>query len=274
MQDKYFHLNDELTNLINPDPKTDNLIAELRKKRDGVKSTDQTHRAINSWDAADLLDDERPITGQGWRKFSIVELFWIKIIANLREFGLSVEKIKKTKSILFRPVEIPSELKPRHRKLRVNVIEWALIRTIAISKGGNTYLLVESDGDADIMTPREFAMNSLTELIPEMYLYLNLNKLARQILGDQIKLWPDKIFYLDETEMELLKSIRIENSDHVTFERKDGVDLINEKTNVNPKNYDGLHNVLDKFKYGNIEGTFKNGSLDFIKISRQKRIEK
>jgi len=55
-----------------------------------IKLNSVTYRQLNSWEEQDLLTIKRK--DRGWRKFSIMEAVWLKIVAELREFGFPIEK--------------------------------------------------------------------------------------------------------------------------------------------------------------------------------------
>ena len=61
--------------------------------------TDQTYRVIGSWVEYGLLDDSKD--GSKWKKFSLLDLLWIKIIDRLRDFGYPIRSIEKVKRSLF-----------------------------------------------------------------------------------------------------------------------------------------------------------------------------
>ncbi|MBL7745392.1 MAG: MerR family transcriptional regulator [Chitinophagaceae bacterium] len=57
-------------------------------------------RVLNYWvEEAELL---KKWNEKGWRKFSFLEIIWLKVISDLREFGVSFEILKKLKDELFR----------------------------------------------------------------------------------------------------------------------------------------------------------------------------
>ena len=65
-------------------------------------------RQLNYWlEEMKLLPEKEE---RGWRKFSFVELSWLKIISELREFGVGFDIIKKLKEDLFFTPE-PNNLK-------------------------------------------------------------------------------------------------------------------------------------------------------------------
>lgn len=70
----------------------------LNSKERNVKFNEITYRQLNSWEAEGLLTVERE--GNEWRRFSIMDAIWVKMIKELREFGLSRKQLKTTKESL------------------------------------------------------------------------------------------------------------------------------------------------------------------------------
>lgn len=70
----------------------------LREQRFLVGDADITSRVLIGWTEQGLLDDRRE-DSQGWRKFSLYELLWIAIIKELRQYGMSLDKIEKGRGI-------------------------------------------------------------------------------------------------------------------------------------------------------------------------------
>src|SRR3990167_3573289 len=58
----------------------------LNKRTAQIGDFDTTYRMVNHWGSLGLIDDDRE-ENKGWRRFSIVETFWLRIILALREFG-------------------------------------------------------------------------------------------------------------------------------------------------------------------------------------------
>jgi DNA-binding transcriptional MerR regulator len=57
-----------------------------------------SYRQLNSWGQQGLLNGNRE--GREWRRFSIIDALWVKIIYELRIFGMSWEQIKVAKESL------------------------------------------------------------------------------------------------------------------------------------------------------------------------------
>jgi DNA-binding transcriptional MerR regulator len=59
-------------------------------------------RLIGTWIESGLIDTDVRDNKGAWKRFSLRDLIWIRIIIKLREFGFSIEKIKEVKHYLFK----------------------------------------------------------------------------------------------------------------------------------------------------------------------------
>lgn len=82
-------------------------IAELyeviTKERLSVKDTGINYRVINHWDEKGLIRFARNST-EGHRRFSFVDFIWIKVVNELREFGVKLQDIEKIANGLYHPI--------------------------------------------------------------------------------------------------------------------------------------------------------------------------
>ena len=69
---------------------------KLNHKQYSLSEPSVTPRVLHHWYQTGVITDRRA-KGKGWSKFSFTELVWIKLIIRLREFGLSLDKIKIAK---------------------------------------------------------------------------------------------------------------------------------------------------------------------------------
>ena len=271
---RYFLPQDEITQFIDAFSGNRQYLDYIRTKKFAVKSTDLTYRIINTWTNFGLLNDNRKRYEQGWRKFSIIDLFWIKIIEKVRNFGFSLEKIKQIKNYLFSKIKLYG-LQNQVITTDFIIIEFAFFRTCSFSGGGNTYLMIENDGCSTIITPRDFVINNGLNQLPNSYIFLNLNKIAKEIFGDKIQIHSDNLFQLDETEIEFIKAKRLENNDSIILEQKNNSDIIKAQKSTYTKDAGGLHNIINQIKTGEIvNGNFYNGTLEKVTTQTKKVIKK
>lgn len=89
------------------DSKSLDKLAELygiiTKESLSVKDTGINYRVINHWDEKGLIRFARN-SSEGYRKFSFVDFIWIKVVNELREFGVKLPDIQKITSDLYEPL--------------------------------------------------------------------------------------------------------------------------------------------------------------------------
>lgn len=271
---KYKDLSDEVEYVLQLLSEQPERLDELRTKQYDINNISQSHRVINSWESIGILDDTRK-NNKGWRKFSLSDIVWITIITKLREFGLSIEKIKKTKESLLSPVTVTD----RNTKTGLTALDWLCLRILLLTDRGNTYLLVEEDGTATVMMPRNFNINHTLGNIPDSYIYINVNKLLGTVITG-ITVWDDKQFVLSDEDIELISALKNSIPKRPTIVRseldKNGkITFIEQEYNVKPQEFGGIHETINKFKYGKIkEANFRDGKMDHLIISRLKKIKK
>lgn len=69
------------------------LYERLTEQRFFVKDLGLKYRVINHWDASGLIHSQRNAEG-GDRKFSFADYVWVKIVEELRSFGVSIPTVK------------------------------------------------------------------------------------------------------------------------------------------------------------------------------------
>jgi DNA-binding transcriptional MerR regulator len=72
---------------------------KLIERKFQTGDTDVARKNLFHWEKENLLPYK--YDGEGWRKFSLIEFAWLKIITALRDIGVPLEKIKEIKSQLF-----------------------------------------------------------------------------------------------------------------------------------------------------------------------------
>lgn len=67
----------------------------MRERRHAVGKTAVAYRVINHWEEKGLLPKRE--ADEGWRKFSFVEIVWLKAVSRLRKQGIPIENIARAK---------------------------------------------------------------------------------------------------------------------------------------------------------------------------------
>jgi DNA-binding transcriptional MerR regulator len=139
-----------------------------------------SYRIINHWEENKLISSERH-SEKGWRRYSIMDIVWLKIVKELRAFGYSLEQILKVKTILMSKSDTLTSGFPQ--------LEY-YVSLALINKP--VYLLVYSNGTAHAVTEREYQMNreystssshiqiKLNPIVQTLFPVKNLNPIYRE----------------------------------------------------------------------------------------------
>lgn len=236
-----------------------NKISQVLNSRDrNVKIESVTYRQLNSWDKEGLLTTEKD--GNKWRKFSIMDALWVRIIKELREFGLSWEQIKTTKKCF--------ELDSKKCGVQMPILEF--YTAFAIGAKMPVLLLIFKDGAA---TPANFTQYKVArEVIGiENHIQINLNEILQSFFP-KVDLKPShkSEMLLNYDELELLAFLRVTNYEKIEIRYKDGkIDIIEGMERF--KATKRLHNILAEQKYANIEIVQEDGNIvGFVRKTKKK----
>lgn len=233
----------------------------LNNRERNVKFDTISYRQLNSWEQEGLLTNERE--SRQWRRFSIMDAIWVKIIKELREFGFSWLQIKNTKQSL----EYASD------KFNVSMPLLEFFTAFAIGNKMPVLLLIFKDG---LCVPVNFSQYKIgSEFYGiDNHLQINLNEILQGFFPN-IDLKPKykSEIPLDVDEMELLAFIRLGEYEKVEIhykrgkmktvegmERLDASDLITE--------------VIKDHKYQKIEVVVEDGRKISLRRTVKKQINK
>lgn len=122
------------------------LCEQVLERRWSVSDVNIPYRWINYWDRERLLMDiERE--GTSWRKFSFIDYVWVRIVCELRAFGLSFDAIRRVKETLAAPLPAEPGLSLRKTKERSSYNVLLLLVAEAVLTKAPIHLLVRSDGE-------------------------------------------------------------------------------------------------------------------------------
>ena len=152
----------------------------LNSKSDSKKSlSDQIHkigeeklssRVLNHWYEVGILKDDRP-DGKGWKKFSISELIWIKIVVKLRSFGLDLARIRKVKEEI-------DFYNSKENISKCPLLDFHIL--LALGTSIPVKLIVFESGEATVKRQIEIDMANQMGMITEDYISIDLNKLVEK----------------------------------------------------------------------------------------------
>ncbi len=122
------------------------LCEQVLERRWSVSDVGVPSRWISHWDRARvLMDVERE--GTGWRKFSFIDYVWLRIVCELRAFGLALPAIRRVKTILAAPLPVEPQLALRKTRERSSYNVLLLLIAEAVVTKAPINLLIRADGE-------------------------------------------------------------------------------------------------------------------------------
>jgi len=244
---------------------SDPLFKEVRKlvneRNFNVNETDITYRMIGHWDKQDLLPESLR-ENYGWRKFTFVEMFWLRIIKHLREFGLSLDKIAFVKECI---------MKWNEETKTYDDFEYYISKSLKSTL--DPYLMVAYTGYAEIATLLE--MKSLANMIGQNDVLLISFATIIEELGFKTE-EKDDLFNLTEKLKELLSEIYSGGDKEVKIKKNAGKITEMESTfNVNVLVAGEIRKqIKDEKLYGKMTFPFEKGVPQSIQVVKRKRFRK
>ncbi len=184
--------------------------AVLNNKERNVKFENITYRQLNSWEKEGLLTNDRE--DRSWRRFSIMDAIWVKVIQELREFGMSWEQIATAKQSL--------EIDSAEYGVQMPILEF--YTAFAIGSKMPVLLLVFKDG---ICVPANYTQYKVAREFSNIdnHLQINLNAILQSFFPNvDLKPMNKLESIIDVDEMELLAFIRIGEYEKIEIQLSDG----------------------------------------------------
>lgn len=213
-----------------------------------VKLKSITYRQVNSWEEQELLTIKRK--DRGWRKFSIMEAVWLKIVAELRDFGFPIESIKATKE----------SLSYLSKKCGVEMPFLEFFTAFAIGNKMPVLLLVFKDG---VSIPVSYTQYKVTKELMEVenHIQINLNEVLQSFFPN-VDLKPSYELQMPVTleEMELLAFMRVKHFEKVEVLYKNGkVEVIEGFARTDAQKM--LNEIIREHRYQKIELVLEDGKI-------------
>jgi DNA-binding transcriptional MerR regulator len=236
----------------------------LNEKRYTAADTAKSYRQVNAWDKQGLLlehPDERE--KGGWRKFCIIDLIWLAVIGELRDFGMSWEKIKIARKAL----QFDSNLS----EIALPVVEPYFV--LAIASGMPIKMVVFADGGAEVAANYEY-METLKEKDLPSHIIVNINGIINHVLPD-VNLKANYEEYegiqLSREENEIIAFMRMGEYEKIEIRYKEGKPDIIEGTQ-RLETEKRLLEVMKEHKYQSIELHQQNGNVVSVKRKVKQKI--
>lgn len=236
-----------------------NRISEILNDRNRkVLFKNITYRQISGWEKEGLLDKTR--VGNEWRKFSVMDAIWLKIIHELRNFGMSWNQIKVTKE----------SMEFQNKKCGVAMPLLEFYTAFAIANKMPVMILVFNDG---VAIPANYTQYKVSRdfLGLDNHIQLSLNNIIQGFFPD-VDLKPNQKIEIpvDLDEMELLAFIRLNLFEKVEIKLKSGKMTILEGTERLSLS-DKLTDIVRQHDYQKIEFDVAGGKkVSFVRKVQHK----
>jgi len=235
---------------------------KLNDKTATIRDTQLSYRVVNNWESVGLIDNKRP-SGKGWRKFSLMDAVWMKIIGELRKFGFPLEKIKKTKESLSRSANPDREGFPW--------LEFFVVSALAYKDP--VLILIFDTGYAEPVYLDEYIANMETFGL-QSHVHINLNAILQEMYPDKdLSPVDQNTMKLSDEEMELFFLIRTGEYEQLTVKQQDGrIELIEGTQTEKPDQR--ITEILGKGEWQDISLKQRDGKIVSIKRTVQKKAKK
>ena len=234
----------------------------MSDRRFTVGETNVAYRVINHWDRLGVLPNGVKGDG-GWRKFTLPEMVWLKVIARMRGFGLSLDQIALAKQ---------GAMAWNAKFERYLYFEYYL--TKAWFSSADPYVLVTSEGDAEVATMAEIEAAKLF-LGSRDVLLISL----KAILKDSGMKTPgiNALLALSKKEIELLSSIRSRDSNEVKTKMNDQGEITEIESTETVTSTLIEHRIKSQVEkermYGKVVSQYEKGVLKSVQVTRRKRLK-
>jgi DNA-binding transcriptional MerR regulator len=173
-----------------------------------VKDLKVPYRNINHWDEKGLLLNTKREDGQ-WRKFNFMDCIWIRIVSELRNFGVSFPKIITLKEILIEKVPFQTHDESKGDIDYYNVLMLLLVETI-ISRSPISILL-QTSGETFLYNAQqqnEYGAH-YRKFVRSPHISISLPYIFCQfIIKNDIGLFKEKLPIITKDEQEVLTKLR------------------------------------------------------------------
>lgn len=229
------------------------------------KDTGISYRVLNHWTDVGLIEDSRD-DAASWRKLSLSDLVWIRILIGLREYGLSIDKLLKVKASLFSGEESD------------RLMESAIGACMAYVP---IFVIVRPDGDAEIENDYWVRGDDVTNSYPD-YLRINLNRIWYELTGDDAKPYFDNLkaqwkewrhpAKQSEAEAHVLNLMRDDQPQEIHIRRHAGQDSFQINTSKRIEGAVQISKALQELQFGEMFIQVAHGKPVLTKLTKKKKI--
>lgn len=242
------------------DKRFENFSRSVNNRTYTSKETNLTYRILNHWASFGILPEGAQVT-EGWHKFTMLELIWLRACVRLREFGVPLESLEAIKKrVMF--------YSDQHKQYLL--FEYYIAK--AWFSDADPHVVVLANNKADIATLREITLSRIFAGNFDMLL-ISLKSVLEEVGVKPVK--AKDLYRLTDEEEDLLASIRLKDNKEikVTLDDKNHITGIEEiKEEINPEAINEAYKEMKKDNsYGEVQTKYVKGKPVAQKISKKQK---
>ena len=239
-----------------------NIIKKFNKQKFTVAEENISSRVLNHWYEMGIISDDRE-NKKNWKKFSVSELVWIRIVLKLRNFGLDLKRIKQVKE----KIHFYSNKKSISK---CPLLDFYML--VAISSTIPIKFIVFESGQAEIVRQLDIDMANQLQLLSEDFISIDLNKLLNKMFTKKTIRADYFNYSKTNIEKEVFNSLYLEEIKSFSIKITKGNKFLVKKDKITSSKKE-MESMVNKLEY--VEGSIvKKGKIKYHKIEEQKRIKK
>lgn len=232
----------------------------LNDKERNIKLQTISRKQIYDWTKEGLIDANE---NNGWRRFSIIDALWLKIVCELREFGMGWNTIKIVRESL--------EFEKNKYGVAMPILEF--YTAFAIGNKMPVLLLVFKDG---ICVPTNYTQYKVAREFGEVenHIQINLNKILQDFFpAVDLKPVSKNEMPVNVDEMELLAFLRLNSLEKATITYKSGkMQVVEGVQRVDASKL--ISDVIKEHDYQKIEAVIEGGKKVALMRTIKKKLNK
>ena len=239
-----------------------NIIEQFNVQKHTIGEENISSRVLNHWYEMGIITDDRE-NKKSWKKFSVSELVWVRIVLKLRNFGLDLKRIKQVKE----QIHLYSN---RESFCKCPLLDFYIL--VAISSSIPIKFIVFESGQAEIVRQQDIDIANQLALLKEDFISIDLNKLLDNMFTKKTIRADYFNYSKTNIEKEIFNSFYLEEIKSFSVKITKGDKFLVKKDRITSSKKE-MESLLNKLEYA--EGsTIKKGNIKYHKIEEQKRIIK
>lgn len=216
-------------------------------------------RVLNYWMEKDLLPKEAHKEPSKWKAFDLPGAVWVRALARMREFGLSIDKIQDVKQNIY--------IYDKNSESRI-LFEYHL--ALALKTKLDPHIVILPDGSSDIVAFEEVPILKDMQGDPHMML-ISIKSLLKEF--DFVTSMNHPLLRPLQGEINLLGAVRNGSKKVSAYMKKGKIDEISVTDVYSVKNRKAAEGeIKESGGFGSIGTSYGDGKAQSLKVEKIKRL--